>query len=232
MFTRKLRVMPSDASLTGHIKLYNLLNYLQDTAELAVEGIEGKSTELYERGYSWVVTRYEILFNGDLPKICDEFTVSTYHDPNHSYNTLRNFHVKFGGREVVTAKTSWILADVRTGRPVKPLAHIPAITSGDCSAIDDVFSEIPEIDTLSSEEHIRVKYHDTDYNGHVNHAVYFRWVYDILNKPVKKISASFRSGAKLGENITVKHNGGVFSIYRENNLRPCAKFLAEGDDVE
>ena len=58
MFTRSVRVMPSDVSCDGRIKLRSLLNYFQDTAGLAVEDIEGTSTELYSRGYAWVLMKY------------------------------------------------------------------------------------------------------------------------------------------------------------------------------
>ncbi len=227
MFVRKLRVMPSDASQTGEIKPYNLLNYFQDTAELAVEGIEGKSTELYARGYSWVVTRYEIEITGKLPAISEEFEVVTYHDPNHSYNTLRNFHVKYDGQEVVTAKTSWILADVRTGRPVKPLAHIPEIIGGDCEHIEDNFADIPSFDEPEKTEHMTVKYHDTDYNGHVNHAIYFRWIWDMIGRVPRRTCGLFRSGAKLGELITLENAGELYRVKRENNSRPCAEFIVK-----
>ena len=228
MYTRTLRVMPSDASMTGELKIFNLLNYLQDTAELAVEGIEGKSTELYAKGFAWVVTKYEIFIKGDLPKICDEFSVSTYHDPNHSYNTLRMFHVSFKGNEIVTAKTSWILADVNSGRPVKAIAHIPGIETGDCQNIDDGFTDIPDVTEPDISESFTVKYHDTDYNGHVNHAVYFRWVYDIFGK-ARHICGAFRSGAKFGETVTLQGRNGAFHVLREGISRPCAKFFLEAD---
>ncbi len=224
MYLRKIRVMPSESSMTGEIKPYNLLNIFQDTAELAVEGIEGKSPELYAKGYSWVVTRYEMEIHSNLPKISEEFEVYTYHDPNHSYNTLRNFHVKMNGKEIITAKTSWILADVKTGRPVKPLSHIPGIDTGDCEPIADDFTEIPKFDAADEAENLTVKYHDTDYNGHVNHAIYFRWIYDMLGNIPSKICASFRSGAKLGESITIERSGNNFRVIREGNSRPCAEF--------
>ena len=225
MYKRRVRVMPSGASMTGELKLFNLLNEFQDTAELAVEGIEGKSTELYERGYSWVVTRYDVRINGELPMIGDEYEILTYHDPNHSYNTLRNFHARIGGREIVQAKTSWILADVRSGRPVKPLTHLPEIAGGDCENIEEGFTEIPKFDEADETELLTVKYHDTDYNGHVNHAVYFRWVIDILGKVPSYMSAVFRSGAKLGEAVRIERSGGIFRVMRGDKERPCAEFM-------
>ncbi|MBQ7214413.1 MAG: hypothetical protein IJS39_00315, partial [Synergistaceae bacterium] len=79
MYTRQLQVLPSDSSSLGTIKLRSLLDYFQDTAGLAVEDIEGTTTELIARGYAWVLTRYEIEFIGKLPAIDEKFTISTFH---------------------------------------------------------------------------------------------------------------------------------------------------------
>ncbi|MBQ7169755.1 MAG: hypothetical protein IJR63_07645 [Synergistaceae bacterium] len=235
MFTRSVRVMPSDVSCDGRIKLRSLLNYFQDTAGLAVEDIEGTSTELYSRGYAWVLMKYEIDFAGKLPMLDDTFTIHTFHDPNHGYNTLRMFQVYNGQQEnIVSAKTSWLLVDVHTGRPVKPTAHIPGIASRDNQDISPDFTDIPDIDTVTRSANITVKYHDLDYNGHVNNAVYFEWVYDlspvdIMTHSLRRICALFRSGARQRECVTVdfsvRENMCVSRVYRPNSTKPCASFL-------
>ena len=40
MYARNIKVMPSDVSADGRIKLRSLLDYFQDTAGMAVEDIE------------------------------------------------------------------------------------------------------------------------------------------------------------------------------------------------
>ncbi len=228
---RVLKVMPSHSSMSGHIKLFSLLNMFQDTAELAVEHIEGNIDELYAKGFAWIVTKYEISILGELPKISDTFALETFHDPFHSYNTLRMFRLILDGNEVLTAKTSWILIDTNSGKPVKPIAHIPCITKSlSCKEIHDTFTEIPDVIHPETSQTLQVSYHDIDYNQHVNHAVYFKWVYDIFNRSGKyptHLCASFRSGAKLGENITIQCENGAFSVLREGSQRPCAKFFLE-----
>jgi len=227
MFTRELRVMPSDTDLTGRMKLFNALNYFQDTAELAVEKIEGTSAELYGRGFAWVISRYEINFHDRLPAITQKFTVSTYHDPNHGYNTLRSFELSSEGKIIVSAKTAWLLVDVRAGRPVKPFAKLPEILGGDKGEISADFRDIPHVVNAEREEKFIVHSHDTDYNGHVNHAVYFRWLSDLTGKTYGRISASFRSGAKIGEEVRMYLDGNLCAVMRGNNPRPCAEFLTE-----
>ncbi|MBQ3450382.1 MAG: hypothetical protein IJG34_10855, partial [Synergistaceae bacterium] len=147
MFTREVITMPSDVSSLGIIKLRNLLDYFQDTAALAVEGIEGTSSELIARGYAWVLLKYEINFTGYLPSLDEKFYINTFHDPSHGYNTLREFHVKsMYGYEILNAKTSWLLVEFNSGKLVKPSAHIPGIMIKDTSPIDPDFQEIPDFD--------------------------------------------------------------------------------------
>ena len=238
MYSRKIRVRPSDVSMDGRLKLRSLLDYFQNTAGLAVENIEGSTTELLSRGYAWVLARYEIDFFDRLPSLDEEFTLSTYHDPSHGYNTLRVFHVSKNDAEIVRAKSSWLLVDVKTGRAVKAASHLPEISNGDTSAITPEFAEIPEVPEIKSAKKIPVKWHDLDYNGHVNNAVYFGWIFDELEQDavLRKISASFRSGAKLGEVITLESGiaGGavIFSVIRDGVKKPSANFCVELEMVK
>ncbi|MBR0150191.1 MAG: hypothetical protein IJP89_02380 [Synergistaceae bacterium] len=230
MFERQLVARPSDVSMNGRMKLRALLDYFQDTAGIAVEGVEGTATELYARGYAWILTRYEIYLDGELPYLDDAFRIVTYHDPSHGYNTLRAFHVYSGESEIIRAKTSWLLIDVNTLRPVKPLAHIPGITSRDNEEIPDDFHAIPSLEAVTHTAELTVKYHDMDYNGHMNNSAYFEKVYDNapLSGNLRRIYASFRSGAKLGETVTLEygHEGGMMicRVKREGIVKPCAEF--------
>ena len=236
MFTRNVTVMPSDAGANGKIKLRSLLNYFQDTAGLAVVDVEGTTTELIARGYAWVLMKYELNFT-ELPQLDERMKIETFHDPNHGYNTLRVFKVYSHGDMIVSAKTSWLLIDVKSGRPVKPMAHIPGIENiSDDERISPDFREIPDIIDITHSAEIPVMYHDLDYNGHVNNAAYFEWVHD--NSPVdlsshslRTVCASFRSGARLGERVTLSFGEtcGAFvcSVNRPNVDRPSAKFLCE-----
>lgn len=228
--SRLNRVRPSEVSRDGRLKLRSLLNYFQDTAEVAVEDIEGTTIELLNRGYAWVLSRYEIEFFGELPFLDEEFEILTYHDPSHGYNTLRMFHLtNQNGKEIVRAKSSWLLLDVKTGRAVKAVSHLPEITSGDTREISPEFVDIPEISEVQSTKKIEVKWHDLDYNGHVNNATYFEWIYDELEpgSRLRKICASFRSGAKLGEVVTLENQEGLFSIRRDGVKKASANFCVE-----
>ena len=243
MYSREIKVMPSDSSCIGSIKLKNLLDHFQDTAGLAVDDIEGTATELNARGYSWVLTRYEIDFIESLPVLDEKFYIKTYHDPSHGYNTLRVFQVESEkGRLIIYAKTSWILLDLTAGRAVKAAAHLPEIITSDNPEIDSNFREIPDFEDSEIIKTVtkQVTFHDLDYNSHVNNAIYFGWIFDstpvdLMNYELKNLSASFRSGARLGENITIQiaklgdsqENLFAYKILRDGIKKPSANFLCK-----
>ena len=246
-FTRKVAVMPSDVGVDGRIKLRSLLNYFQDTAGLAVVDVEGTTTELLARGYAWVLMKYEMELAGELPMLDTSMDINTFHDPNHGYNTLRVFKAYSGGKLIVSAKTSWLLIDVNSRRPVKPLAHIPGIEDiSPDERISPDFREIPEYGNNLASVEIPVMFHDLDYNGHVNNAVYFEWVHDyspvdlLTHSPlfsIRTVCASFRSGARLGERVTLSFGeiGGatfICNIKRPNVSRNSASFLCEWREID
>lgn len=238
MFKREIIVQPSDVSCLGTIKLRNLLNYFQDTAGIAVQDIEGTTTELIARGYAWVLTKYEIEFIGKLPAIDEKFELATFHDPNHGYNTLRVFQASQEGRPFAWAKTSWLLLDLAADRPVKPIAHLPEITGKDAQDIAPEFREIPDFESIDMVKEVTrtVSFHDLDYNGHVNNAAYFEWIYDatplsLTEHELKSVIASFRSGAKFGENVNLRISRRPedltfsYELTREGVAKPSANFL-------
>lgn len=240
MFTRKIRVKPSDVSCLGNLKLKNLLDYFQNTAGLAIEDIEGSTTELIARGYAWVLTRYEIEILGKLPALDEDFSIATFHDPSHGYNTLRVFDVRDSDdKPIIFAKSSWLLLDLANMRPVKAAAHLPEIIEPDAQEISPDFIELkdnPDAEIIKSVS-FPVRFHDLDYNSHVNNAAYFAWVYDncpvdLMTSELKSIYASFRTGAKFGEKVTLIYtqnheheNSFSCQILRENIKKPSANFI-------
>ena len=87
---------------------------------------------------------------------------------------------------------------------------------------------------------IPVRFHDLDYNSHVNNAVYFGIVFDEcpvdpMKLGLKSVYASFRTGAKFGEKITLNYSqidANIFAcrIMRENLKKPSANFVLEWGD--
>ena len=237
MFKRNLNVLPSDASCNGIIKLRSLLDYFQDTAAIAVEDLEGTSTELAAKGYAWILRNYEIDFLDTPPSLDENFTIYTAHDPNHGFNCLRIFKVVNSHENtVIYAKSSWLLLDLAAQRPVKPSAHIPKILERDTIEINPDFQNIPQLDKHDFVIEREVPFHDIDINGHVNNAAYFQWIFeatplDFMNNNVKTINASFRSGIKWGDKVQIliskNNNDFIYNVLNIShvNKKPSAEFF-------
>lgn len=142
----------------------------------------------------------------------EPFVIRTYHDPDHGYATLRVFLVETpDGTSLAWAKTSWLLLDLAAGRPVKPASHIEGLKDRSTAEIDPKFRDIPAPAPDASVTRIPwpIRFHDLDANGHVNNAAYFEWIYeatplDLMEWRVRELSASFRSGVKWGEAVTLE----------------------------
>jgi acyl-ACP thioesterase len=212
--------MPSEVGCTGEIKMRALLNRLQDAASLAVEHSEGSPSELMERGYAWVLLRYELKVEKRMPGMDETVMLETRHTPGDGFYTLRVFRVfdeKNEAKTLVSAKTSWVLIDLAVGRPVRATQRLPEIFSdvADDPPIDGDFAAIPKLNETSlnkmscNEMSFKVRFHDLDANGHVNNAVYFEWVWestplDLLEWSVREIRAEFRVSVKFGDTVLVR----------------------------
>ena len=70
--------------------------------------------------------------------------------------------------------------------------------------------------------------------SHVNNAAYFEWIYDnspvnVMENDLVKLCASFRSGARMGENVrlqfALRDNVSLCRVLRPGVKKPCAEFM-------
>ncbi|GHS85084.1 hypothetical protein AGMMS49957_00410 [Synergistales bacterium] len=220
MYRRKVVISPSEAGCSNEIKIRALLDIFQDTASNAVKDKEGSPGALMTRGYAWVLLKYELDVSTRLPGMDEEVTVETRHTPNDGLHTLRVFRVSGAldeSKTLVLAKTSWVLIDLASGRPVRAIQRIPEVFEDviDDLPIDPDFAKIAKIKKISSSDEqtpetlFPVRFHDLDANGHVNNAVYFEWAFeatplDLTAWSVRAMMAEFRVSVKYRDLVRVK----------------------------
>lgn len=221
MYSCAITVAPSDTACTGEIKIRALLNYLQNVAGRAVEDLEGRPGELMRRGYAWVLLRYGLSVVKRLPVMDETFEVTTYHSSGNGLHVLRAFEIdavhpegasEKGSETLLRAKTSWVLFDLATQRPVRAERSLPEIfPAGESVFIDPGFREIPDFESAVpvAEAFFPVRFHDLDANIHVNNTAYFEWAYeaaplDLLAWGVREMAAEFRVSARLGDTVRVE----------------------------
>jgi medium-chain acyl-[acyl-carrier-protein] hydrolase len=252
MYRQKVVVSPSEAGCSNEIKIRALLDIFQDTASAAVKDREGSPGALMARGYAWVLLKYEVDAAARLPGMDEEVIIETRHTPNDGFHTLRVFRVSSAADEsktLVLAKTSWVLIDLASARPVRAIQHIPEVFEDviDDLPIDPDFAGIQKLKERGgaiTETLFPVRFHDLDANGHVNNAVYFEWAFeatplDLTAWSAASMNAEFRISVKYKDVVRARvqeiecDKGERSFIYEINNGegKTAARFAARFKSV-
>lgn len=215
MFERSYTVLPSDVGARGTMKPRNFLNFLQDTADMAVKDLGADILDMIERGYAWVLVNSKISVLR-YPVLGEKLTIRTWHSLPEGLYTYRAFDVRSQldrSRPVLLGSTSWILIDLTRTRPVKPKEHMTdSFIDDQTQDVPEDFSDLPrhpESDVFD-ERVFRVRMHDLDPNEHVNNAVYVEWAVESV--PVEVLQefrltdweVSYRKSAKFGDTVLVR----------------------------
>jgi medium-chain acyl-[acyl-carrier-protein] hydrolase len=216
MFERSYTILPSDAGAQGIIKPRNLIDCLQDTADMAVAELKADVHSVAESGYAWILVHEKISVDR-WPKLSEKITIRTWHNVSDGPYTFRAFELRSeDNTTLMNGSTSWLLLDVARSRAVKPKKILPQIFVHDGEKnpyVPNEFTELPREHSLLSEnsnsKSFEVRLHDLDSNDHVNNAVYIEWAVESVPREIStnnKLSGwdvIYRKGAYLGEEVIV-----------------------------
>lgn len=181
-FEQAFTVKTYDCHPDGRVKIYALLQYLQEAAAVHAEQLGFGYEKLTELDCYWVLSdlRAQII---RLPRWNEHALIKTWPSGHSRSVATREFVVVDGhGERLLVAASQWMVLSRTSGRPRNLLRlglDLPA--SG-----QKVFPD--EIDRLGTEgdysvvEQLTVPHSALDMNGHVNNAEYVRWAFDALQK--------------------------------------------------
>ena len=216
MFENSYIILPSDAGTGGIIKPRNLVDCLQDAADMAAAEMKVDVHSVMELGYVWMLVHVKMTAER-WPKLGERINIRTWHSVTDWLYTFRAFDLHSdNGEPLMNGSTSWILLDLARSRPVKPKLSLPQtfISVGKRNPpVPSEFTDLPkEFSGFSENSFTRnfvVRLHDLDANDHVNNAVYIEWAVESVPKEVYmnyRLSGwdvTYRKGAYLGDEIIV-----------------------------
>src|SRR5579859_23024 len=182
-YETRLRVSSYEVSTTGEVHPATYLNYLEEAATRASESI-GFTYEWYlaHRG-AWVVRK--LLLRYFAPALVnDDLILTTWISEARRVQAYREYDLRRAdGQQVLRARHTWVYLNADTLLPERLPAEFAGryIPEGHAEPIDLSLSKatpVTNAHTFTSER--RVEYSDLDTNGHVNNAVYVRWVEQTL----------------------------------------------------
>lgn len=216
--TLKIRAFDVDAN--NRIKLSTIFDYFQDAASNHAEELKVGYSNLYKKGYFWVLywAKLDFLI---YPKVMDEVKIQTWGKKQFKFYSMRDFLMLDSNGEIsCKATTAWLFLDAKSGRPKIMPEIFPEVTFLEGkSALDELpekFKNILDTERIFSKE---IKYSDIDLNEHVNNAKYIELLNDCYDDKfhnshrTKSLTTLFLSQAKFGDSLQVSkgmHNRSHF----------------------
>ena len=171
---RQYPLTPTDIDNHRQCRLSALLGYLQNIATEHAEilGISGDKM-IADHGVFWLVVRMYLKLNRPI-RFGEALSVHTWHrGATKSATVHRDFDLLVGDEHIGEAVMSWVLADIKARKIVKP-GSIPALaaSSRPVRVKEIIPAKIKMPDTLQQAMVRPVYYSDTDLNGHMNNTKY------------------------------------------------------------
>ncbi|MCK9305306.1 MAG: thioesterase [Bacteroidales bacterium] len=206
--TESFFVKSYETDLKGNLKLFSLMNIVQEMA--------GKHADLLGFGYedlirdntAWVLSRLKMKILR-LPRWREEISAETWHKGGDSLFWYRDFVVcDRYNHEMILATSSWVTIDTLTRR-LKRRALVEKDYKGieERDAIAERAEKIllpPDMEFVRKRE---VLFSDLDINGHTNNAKYIEWALDTIPFGIlsgaapREMSVNFNTESRFGDNI-------------------------------
>ncbi len=180
-YREKFSVKLHEGDLKGNVKLFTIVDYIQQVAEghAQILGVDFKS--MMDHGLFWVVSRIEINMER-YPKVGEDITIETYLGGREKAFMKRRFKIEDKDGQVIgRALIYYLILDTKTRFPQKPSVCPVDIDINVGNVIDNKLNKIKmpgeAIETIKRE----LYYNDIDINNHVNNARYISFIEDFFS---------------------------------------------------
>ena len=178
----KFTVRAYDCQTNGEIKIFSLMQYLQEIATLHAEELGFGISHLDEINSYWVLSNIRIEFTR-LPKWKEEISIKTWPSGYSRLIATREFTGKDrNDNELFRVGSQWMILSKDNNRPQNLLNLNLDMPNTDTKVISEKMKRLECKNEYTLIEQMRVPYNSIDMNGHVNNTEYVRWGIDALNK--------------------------------------------------
>ena len=211
-YKHRLLIDSRDVDGRGFCKASALLGHLQEAATQAAEqGGFGREILLERYNGFWMMTR--VWYRLDRPlKWEEEVTIHTWHRGGKGAVSYRDYDLLVDGKLVGEGVAAWVMADLETRKLVR-LSGVKEMGETDggplCKSI--TLSKLQRPEQLQPVEQRRMRYSDTDINGHVNNTRYADFACDALvldqleeNKFLSSVQIGYLAECRPGEILTME----------------------------
>lgn len=196
----------SEVDSEKQMKLYNLLDYLQDCCTMESEELGVGVDYLKEHAQAWVLSSWEIKIKR-YPKLREKISVKTWPYSFRGFYGYRNFTIQDeDGNTIVVANSVWVYMDLQKMRPMR-------VTEEMLAAYQNSFApewkeewssrKIERGETGEPQEPFTVKRFQIDTNHHMNNSKYVLAAQEYLPEDfvTHTLRVEYKKAAMLKEKI-------------------------------
>lgn len=214
-YEHTIRLAGMDADGRGICKASALLNHLQIAAALAAEdGGFGREALVERYGAFWMLARSWFRLERPL-RWEDEITIRTWHRGGKSAIMYRDYDIFVDGELVGESVSGWVLASVQTRRLLRlgDVAELAGTGGGElCKTM--TLAKLRHPAQLEEVERRRMRYSDTDINGHVNNIRYADFACDAVEAEcmaedtfLSEMQIGYLAECRPGQTLTLQVGG-------------------------
>ena len=228
MYAFPSRVRFSETDQAGEVKLYEILNYLQDCATFQTEDVGAGLNYMQQHHMAWMVSAWHIKILR-YPSLGEEILIGTLPYKLKGVLGYRNFVMDTQkGERLVSAASLWTLVDTQKGLPMR----IPETLKEKyplCMPLEETFGSrkirLSEDEVFEKQKPFSVQSHHMDSNQHVNNGKYIEIAQTFLPEGAThpdEVRIEYKKQARLGDRIvpmrnkTERNGQEIFTVSLEN----------------
>jgi acyl-ACP thioesterase len=232
----KFRIRTYECGVDDRIKIFSLMQYLQEIAALHAEQLGLGFDKLSEMGGYWVLSNIRIEISR-LPGREDEVTLKTWPSGYSRTIATREFVGKDqNGAELFRAGSEWMVINKNTNR-LKNLFKLDLnLPKTGTKSLPEELKRLEPNGDYREVNTMRVPRSTIDLNGHVNNTEYVRWGMDALSrefkleKSIRSVQATYLSEVFEGDELDLlasSNMGRKFGVLGRKSGSETNVFLME-----
>lgn len=206
-WTEEYRVNSHDVDLNRIASASALMRFMQDTANLHMEGTKPSYDDLFDAGYAFILSRFSMSVYAPLYSH-DNIVVQSWACESRGVSHNRCYRIMKDDRIVAEAVSVWALVNTKTGRLTRVGDVELNYGSDEMLELDTParFKIPAEVDFVLVGERM-TEYADVDMNRHMNNTHYpdilCGYIPEMGGAQVASMTLNFLNEAPLGERLKI-----------------------------